>query len=247
VGGTWTEVQKLLASNGSAFDNFGVQVAAQGDLAVVGAHDADGIDLATGAVYLFQDMGGIWVEAAKLAANEAVLDDDLGVGVAIDGDTLVAGAPYTDSADVDAGAAYAFSISGATCPTFSGNRPTLSVSSGGTQMLSLDAGPALANALYWVVGSFGGTCPGFAAFGQRFPVNADWYFAYTLLEFAGSPIVNGMGVLDGSGRAQVQVVVPPGTDMSLVGLTVNHAFAGFTLGPLQLLEVSNPVPLTLVL
>jgi len=51
--GTWTETQKFSAVDGSADDRFGSAVAVSGDIAVVGAFLADGVNADSGKAYFF--------------------------------------------------------------------------------------------------------------------------------------------------------------------------------------------------
>jgi hypothetical protein len=96
-------------------DLLGYSAAVQGDTLVLGAPgDADG----TGAVYVFRRAGDSWTQTAKLTASDAATDSFLGSSVAIEGDTIVAGA---DTADVgqnaDQGAVYTFARTGAPART----------------------------------------------------------------------------------------------------------------------------------
>ena len=100
-GSSWVEERKLLPSDGAASDHFGCCVAFSGDTAVIGA-EAHG---SCGAAYVFQYDGVGWVQVAKLLASDGAADDKFGGSVAVDGDTIVAGAPGDDSAR---GAAYFF-------------------------------------------------------------------------------------------------------------------------------------------
>jgi FG-GAP repeat protein len=104
--GAWSEVPKLTASDGAAGDEFGFAVAISGDTIVVGARFAsvDGIS-GRGAGYVFVRSGDAWVEQTKLAAADGAAFDELGDSVAIDGDTVLLGAPFRDSSH---GAVYAF-------------------------------------------------------------------------------------------------------------------------------------------
>ena len=97
---------KLTASDGVAKDRFGTSVAVDGDTVVVGA-DRD--DSERGAAYVFVKPAAGWATtstyAAKLTASDRAEDDNLGIGVAISGDTVVVGA---SGDEVDTGAAYVF-------------------------------------------------------------------------------------------------------------------------------------------
>lgn len=109
------EVAKLTASDGQADDSLGISVAASGDVVVAGASAASAgtANVYPGAVYVFEKPVGGWSggveEVAKLTASDGADGDGLGFGVAIDGDTIVAGAPgATVNGDPEEGAVYVF-------------------------------------------------------------------------------------------------------------------------------------------
>lgn len=102
---TWTET-KLVASDGAAGHRFGRSVAVADDTLMVGAPLVFGEGL-VGTVYVFTRTDGIWTETATLSSAGAGLFGD---AVAIDGETLIVGAPTTG----DAGAAYVFERTGNT-------------------------------------------------------------------------------------------------------------------------------------
>ena len=113
--GVWSQKAKLIASDGAADDEFGISVAVDGDTIVVGAHqnDADTNNNDEGAAYLFTEPASGWADMtqkAKLTASDAAANDEFGISVAVDGDTIVVGAHQND-ADTnnnDEGAAYLF-------------------------------------------------------------------------------------------------------------------------------------------
>lgn len=116
--GTWHEVQALTASDASGNDDFGWDVALDGNVLVVGADRHDGITgNTTGAAYVFEHTGGVWVEVQKLAAPSPSSLDYFGHSVAVDGDRIVVGAyndePSGESFNVDKGAAFVFERNGA--------------------------------------------------------------------------------------------------------------------------------------
>ena len=96
------ETAKLVAADGAANDEFGISVALDGDTIVVGAHQSDS---KKGAAYVFTKVSGIWGQRAKLTASDAAANDEFGIAVAVDGDTIVVGAHQNDS---NKGAAYVF-------------------------------------------------------------------------------------------------------------------------------------------
>ena len=109
--GNWGEVNKLLASDAQAGDNFGESVAVSGDAAVVGAYLEDAGGGQAGAAYVFEsDRGGAdnWGEVEKLTASDAQAGDWFGFSVAASGDTTVVGAQGEAAGGEFAGAAYVF-------------------------------------------------------------------------------------------------------------------------------------------
>ena len=102
--------QKLIAADGSASDRLGASVAIQGETIVLGASREDG---GRGSVYVFQRFGDSWTNTAKLAASDGAPGDGLGSSVAIDGDTIVAGAPgEAIGANRGQGSIYTFAATG---------------------------------------------------------------------------------------------------------------------------------------
>ena len=100
---------KLTAGDAQTGDYLGYSVAVSGDTVVVGAYgEDDGGDYA-GAAYVFVRSGGVWSQQARLVAGDAQANDQFGLSVALDGDTVLIGA-YGKSAG--AGAAYVFVRSG---------------------------------------------------------------------------------------------------------------------------------------
>lgn len=115
-GGVWTQQQRLIANDGGADDYFGNSVAISGDTIVVGAFLDDIItNLNQGSVYVFVRSGGVWTQQQKFTSNDGLAYDSFGSAVAIDGDTIVAGAKYdTTGANTLQGSAYVFTRSGNT-------------------------------------------------------------------------------------------------------------------------------------
>ena len=108
--------QKLTASDGVTFDNFGWSVAVSGSTVVVGAR-ADSIGSTSfgfqGAAYVFNRQGGRWVEEQKLTASDGTEGDQFGWSVAVSGSTIVVGAQFDDiGGNLQQGSAYAFNRQG---------------------------------------------------------------------------------------------------------------------------------------
>ncbi|HEY7515745.1 MAG TPA: FG-GAP repeat protein, partial [Vicinamibacteria bacterium] len=107
-----TESAKLTASDAAGSDEFGCAVSVSRDVIVVGSRFADnGAPGNQGAAYVFVRPGGGWTttsETAKLSATDGTSSDLLGAAVAVDRDTIIAGAPGKDGTAANEGAAYVF-------------------------------------------------------------------------------------------------------------------------------------------
>ncbi|GAB4044308.1 FG-GAP repeat protein [Spirosoma litoris] len=113
-GSSWTQQQRLVASDGAANDNFGISVAISGDYAIVGASNKTiGSNSSQGAAYVFMRSGSSWTQQSRLVASDGELGDRFGVSVAISGDYALVGA-YTKTlgSNSNQGAAYVFMRSG---------------------------------------------------------------------------------------------------------------------------------------
>lgn len=111
IGGSWTEVAKLNASDAASSDQFGFSVSIEGDYAVVGALFGNTGSVESGAAYVFhRDAGGAdnWGQVAKLTAADAAAADNFGFTVAISGETVVIGAYQDDDIPSSSGSAYVF-------------------------------------------------------------------------------------------------------------------------------------------
>ena len=111
-GTAWTEQAKITASDGAAYDYFGLSIAISGDYAVVGAYGDADAGWGTGSAYIFKRDGTVWTEQAKITASDGAADDRFGASVAISGDYAVVGAYYGDGAVLDSGSAYIFKRDG---------------------------------------------------------------------------------------------------------------------------------------
>ena len=103
-GTTWTQQQKLVASDASASAGFGGSVAIDGDTIVIGANGDQG----SGSAYVFTRSGTTWTQSQKLTASDPANDAEFGIHVGIDGDTAVVGAYLDDTSVAGSGSAYVF-------------------------------------------------------------------------------------------------------------------------------------------
>ncbi|NOQ71590.1 MAG: T9SS type A sorting domain-containing protein [Crocinitomix sp.] len=114
-GGDWSQIQKLDASDRTAGDHFGKDVAIDDSYLVIGAEHEDeflgdgspGDELIhSGAAYIFEkDVDGVWSEIQKIANSDRNIEDLFGEAVAISENTIFVGAWQQDLDS--AGAAYA--------------------------------------------------------------------------------------------------------------------------------------------
>ena len=104
----WGLVITLRASDGARFDRFGRSIAIDGDTIVVGATGDDDRGAGSGTAFVFERSDGQWMETAKLSAGDGTGFEKFGEAVAIDGNTIVVGAPDEDERGSKAGALYVF-------------------------------------------------------------------------------------------------------------------------------------------
>jgi hypothetical protein len=112
-GTSWNETAKLVASDGIASDDFGLAVALDGDRVLVGAFGVEGF---TGAAYVFDLVGGLWAQSAKLVAADRAAGDDFGVSVSLEGHRALVGADGDDDHGPSSGSAYVFEFDGFAWP-----------------------------------------------------------------------------------------------------------------------------------
>jgi hypothetical protein len=113
VGETWIQQAKLTADDAAFQDFFGISIALSGNTAVVGAPGSSMGPNTDGAAYVFERVGTVWSQQAKLTASDGAVDDDFGYSVAIDGDTAIVGSIFDDDEGSQTGSAYVYFRSGA--------------------------------------------------------------------------------------------------------------------------------------
>ncbi len=92
-GSNWSQEVKLIAADAGHFQYFGISVAINGDLIVIGAENDDEGGESTGSVYIYEFTGAGWGLGAKLTASDASEYDLFGYAVSFDGDRIAVGAP----------------------------------------------------------------------------------------------------------------------------------------------------------
>lgn len=101
--GKWTKAQKLVASDGTPYDQFGFSVAIDGDNAVVGARnvtlkreDEDNNGL-SGEAYIFsRNENGEWKEVEAIIPKDRKSGDLVGASVGVSGNYVIIGSPRGD-------------------------------------------------------------------------------------------------------------------------------------------------------
>jgi hypothetical protein len=124
--------------------------------------------------------------------------------------------------------------------SFAPDACTLSVSAGGAQNWSLEAGGAAGGQIYFVGGSLSGIA-GIPFGAVVVPLSADAYTLYSLAHPNQPPLLNTLGVLDASGAAAAHLAIAAGMlPVSLVGTQAYHAYAVIN-AALSATFASNPI------
>jgi hypothetical protein len=239
-GSSWVQQQKLLASDGAAFDRFGNSVSASGDWVVVGAKDDADNGASSGSAYVFRwnpGAPGSWVEEPKLLPSDGAIGDSFGGTVSVSGDVIIVGAPGDDEIDAGTGSAYVFRWNGSSW--VEDQKLLASDADGGDGLASsvaVDGGLAVAGAAY----GDGNVSESGAAY--VFQVECDsGYYGPTCLECPGSASnpCNGNGSCDdgmsGSGSCtcdegflgpECSVMIPAVSSWGMIVLLLLFATAG---------------------
>jgi hypothetical protein len=105
----WLQEQKIIASDGTASDFFGLSTAISDNRVVIGSPLEGGPTSNRGAVYVYElsSVEG-WIQQQKIVSSDGGSTDQLGISVAIEGDRIVAGASLNKPNDVQSGSVYVF-------------------------------------------------------------------------------------------------------------------------------------------
>src|SRR5687767_10930100 len=136
-----TETQKLLASDGAEEDRYGTAVARDGETLIIGAPQSFANALRGSFYVLTTDEAGRWIERERVLSPfdpGGMYGDEFGAEVALDGDTLLVGAPLTNLGEQLSGYAYAYSRDGNGRWTLSQGFPPPSTRFGGSIALAGD-------------------------------------------------------------------------------------------------------------
>ena len=110
-GDDWVQVTKITPDDGDGGDSFGVSVDVSKSRIIVGANkDENEVNKrGSGSAYIFQLVGDVVTQEAKLTAEEPQEGAGFGLTVALDVNRVLVGAPSTDTKrGDDSGAAYAY-------------------------------------------------------------------------------------------------------------------------------------------
>ena len=108
----WSQQAKLTSSDGASGDQYGYAVAVSGDAIAVGAFGDDDNGSSSGSVYVYVRSGTTWSQQQKITPSDGAASDAFGISVALDGNTLLAGAYLDDDDYTNSGSAYVFGRSG---------------------------------------------------------------------------------------------------------------------------------------
>ena len=110
-GETWTQTQKIHASDGEKSDNFAFTVSLLGNRAIIGAYGDDDNGESSGAAYVFDYDGAVWNQTQKLSASDGEAYDGFGRSVSLTENRIIIGADRNNNDD-GRGAAYVFELDG---------------------------------------------------------------------------------------------------------------------------------------
>jgi hypothetical protein len=107
-GGSWVETAHLAATDGAGELSRGV--ALDGDRIVLGARLDATAGTDAGAGYVFELVGGSWVQTAKLVPPEAAAGDWIGEAVAVSGDAILLSGHHHDTFGSSSGAGFLYRL-----------------------------------------------------------------------------------------------------------------------------------------
>jgi hypothetical protein len=92
-GASWNEEQKLIPSDGSMYDWFGISVSIYNEKALVGVPCDNDNGFEAGSAYVFKYNGLSWFQEQKLTASDGTPYDNFGWFVSLDSNHILIGAP----------------------------------------------------------------------------------------------------------------------------------------------------------
>ncbi len=106
----WIETAKLMANDGAQGDGFGFSLSQSSDWALVGALLDDQNGDSSGSSYLFERIGTLWTQTAKLTADDGSANDEFGNSVSLSGNRALIGSLLDDDNGTNSGSAYVFKL-----------------------------------------------------------------------------------------------------------------------------------------
>jgi len=104
----WKEVQKVQPTDAKQSQHFAEYVAIEGTVAVAGCRFDSSKGNNTGAAYVFELVGGQWVQTAKLVGSGAGKNDLSADTLAVDGGRILMSSYRSDASGPHSGSAYLF-------------------------------------------------------------------------------------------------------------------------------------------
>ena len=135
---------------------------------------------------------------------------------------------------------------GLPCVPLDAAQHSISASSGGADLLQLDAGPSRAGRAYLLLGSASGTWPGQSIGQAELPLNPDAWFFLTVANPNSALLPASFGLLDVQGQKSATLQLPPLPFPSLVGTVIHHAFVVANAAGTGVELASNATPVTLL-
>ena len=114
IGNSWSQTQKLTASDTGARDSFGNSVSLSDNRVLIGARKDDSNGDNSGSVYAFDENGGSWEQNQKILAESGTFATSqlFGASVSLSGNRALIGTPFDDSNGNNSGAATIFDFDG---------------------------------------------------------------------------------------------------------------------------------------
>ena len=109
---SWSQIAKITAADANEGVEFGNFVALNNTRLIVGNKNDNDNGEFSGSAYVYDLVGGFWVQQSKLKALNGALNDRFGYSVSISNDIAVVGSYFDDSAGSNSGAAYIYEYSG---------------------------------------------------------------------------------------------------------------------------------------
>lgn len=111
-GSAWVQFQKIVPTDIFPDDHYGISVAIDDSVAIVGVQYDDDNGSNSGSVYIYRFDGSNWNEETQLLASDGAIDDEFGFSVDIQANRAIVGAYRNDAVASNAGAVYVFDYNG---------------------------------------------------------------------------------------------------------------------------------------